>query len=243
MDLLYFLTRRLEFIQRLYETAVAPFEETQRKINAAEEPYVPSFDPDDWSGDPPFLEEWQEADESIMVIGHWCLCMVQSALNIYLRDSISPIGWHWCDASVLSGLLGNKKGKSKFERYRRLFLEDLDIDWAKGPVSLPDLEQLNLTRDDLIHNVDMMSLSVQRDEKHVERFPNGLFTDELWRGLDSDRVRIDKKQLAHACDLVRSFCAWIDGIRCSYPQYRKVIDAGQSWPPPSAVPIDGVEQG
>ena len=137
MDLLYFLTRRLEFIQSLYESAVAPFEETQRKINAAEEPYVPSFDPDDWDDDPPFLEEWQEADESIMVIGHWCLCMVQSALNIYLRDSISPIGWHWCDASVLSGLLGSKKGKSKFERYRRLFLEDLDIDWAKGRFPSP----------------------------------------------------------------------------------------------------------
>lgn len=238
MDLLYFLTRRVEFIQKLYESTIAPFEETKRKIEAGEEPFLHPSDPDHWSEEPPFLQEWQEADESIMVIGHWCLCMVQSTLNTYLRDSISPIGCVWWDPSALNRSLGAKKGKSGFERYRHLFLEELGVDWTKAPVSLGDLEQLNLTRDDLIHNVDMMSVTVQRDEKHAARFPNGLFTDELWRGLDIERVRIDRKQLARACDLVSSFCAWIDGIRCSYPEYLKVIDAGQSWPPPSAVPAD-----
>src|SRR6266700_3015413 len=189
VDLLYFLSRRLEFIQRLYHSAAAPFEETQKQIKDGEAPYLHPSNPDDWDGEPPFLDEWQEADESVMVVGHWCLCMVQSTLNTYLRDSISPIGCYWWDASALSKQLGEKKGKSWFERYRYLFLEDMRIDWAKGPVSLTDLEQLNLTRDDLIHNVDMMSFSVKRDEKHAKRFPGGLFTDELWRGLDIERVR------------------------------------------------------
>jgi len=241
VDLLYFLNRRLEFIQRFYESAAAPFAETARKISAGEEPYLHPSNPDDWDSEPPFLEEWQEADESIMVVGHWCLCMVQSSLNTYLRDSISSVGCYWWDSTVLSSLLGAKQGKSWFERYRLLFLEDLGIDWTTGPVSLADLEQLNLTRDDLIHNVDMMSFSVRRDEKHIKRFPSGLFTDELWRNLDADRVRIDKKQLAHASALVRDFCAWIDDIRCRYPQYREVVDAGQSWPS-SAVTIDETER-
>ena len=236
MDLLHFLIRRLELIKGLYESAIVPFEEMKRKIEAGEEPYVFTGDPEHWDGEPPFLEEWQDADESVMVIGHWCLCMVQSSLNTYLRDLIGPSGClHW-NPEALAQLRGTKKGKSWFERYRLLFLEDLGIDWAKGPVALTDLEQLNLTRDDLIHNVDMMSFSVARDEKHAARFPSGLFTDELWRGLNIERLRIDKKQLAHACALVRDFCAWLDDIRCRYPEYCEVINTGRSWPP---APIPG----
>ncbi len=57
-----------------------------------------------------------------------------------------------------------------------------------------------------------------RDEKHVEKFPIGLFTDELWYGLGMERVRVDKKKLMLAIELVEKFCAWIDGIRCTYPK-------------------------
>jgi hypothetical protein len=95
----------------------------------------------------------------------------------------------------------------------------LGIDWDKGPIALSELEQLNLTRDDLVHNMDMLSMSVTRGEQHVERFPTGLFTDELWAGLGMERVRVDKKKLALAIELVEKFCAWIDNIRCTYPKW------------------------
>jgi len=114
-----------------------------------------------------------------------------------------------------------------------LFLEDLGVDWQEGPVSIADLEQLNLTRDDLIH---MGTLSVERDEKHAKRFPNGLFTDDLWRALGSARVTIDRDKLAIALGLVMDFCAWLDGIRCEYPRYRKSLDAGEPWSPTTTTP-------
>lgn len=38
MDLLYFLEKRLGFIQKVYDSAVSPFEETRRKIDAGEPP-------------------------------------------------------------------------------------------------------------------------------------------------------------------------------------------------------------
>lgn len=98
-------------------------------------------------------------------------------------------------------------------------------------VAIADLEQLNLTRNDLTHSIDIMSFNVKRDEKHAERFPIGLFTDDLWKGLDIERIRVDRAKLELAIRLVRDFCTWLDGIRCRFPQYVRAIKAGEPWPP------------
>src|SRR5580704_5157459 len=121
MDLLYFLNRRLAFVQKLYDSTVGPFEERKRQIEVGEAQYVYAGDPDDYDGDPPFLEEWQEADDSVMVIGHWCLCMVQASLQTYLQESISPYGSYWWKPAALMAFLGRKKADSKFQRYRVLY--------------------------------------------------------------------------------------------------------------------------
>jgi len=228
MDLLYFLKERLRFIEQLYDDAVSPFVETKRKIEDHEHPYIDNRDPEDAS-EPAFLSEWQQADDSIMVIGHWALCMAQASLQAYLKGCIGPTGSIWWRPKILLSLLAKKQGKSWFGRYRLLFLEDLGIDWTKGPVSLSELEQLNLTRDDVIHNMDVLTVNVERTEQHTERYPVGLFTDELWAKIGFERVKVDKEKLRHAIELVAKFCAWIEGIRCTYPRYVQ----NQSEPPDS----------
>ena len=236
MDLLHFLTQRLRFIQNLYDSAIRPFEETKRQIDAGEAPYVDESDPKDYDGEPRFLAEWQAAEDAIMVVGHWCLCMVQATLQTYLRDCVSPLGVLWWDSSELKTQLSQKRG-NWFERYRLLFLDDLYIDWNTGPVPLADLEQLNLTRDDLIHNIDMGTFSVERVDKHAERFPTGLFIDDLWRGSVVERVRIEKDKLALAIRLVTEFCTWLDSIRCEYPRYVDAMLAGEPWTPRADDPV------
>ena len=231
MDLLYFLNRRLAFVQKLYDSTVGPFEERKRQIEVGEAQYVYAGDPDDYDGDPPFLEEWQEADDSVMVIGHWCLCMVQASLQTYLQESISPYGSYWWKPAALMALVGRKKADSKFQRYRVLYRDHLGVDWERGPVSIADLEQLNLTRNNLIHPIDNTSFSVKRDEKHAERFPTGLFTDDLWKNLDIQRIRVDRGKLELAIKLVTEFCTWLDAIRCQYPEYIRAVEAGKPWPP------------
>jgi hypothetical protein len=211
MDLLYFLKARLRFIEQLYDSATSPFGETKRKINAHVPPYVDRRD-SEYVSEPAFFEEWQQADDSVMVVGHWCLCMVQASLHSYLRECIGPNGGRWWNSEKLRTELCRKKSKHSFGRYRLLFLEDLGVDWSDGPVALDELEQLNLTRDDLIHEVKMLSMSVERDEKHAKRYPTGLFV-----------VKIDKEKLLLAIQLVEKFCAWLDGIRCRYPKYLKEV--------------------
>jgi hypothetical protein len=188
VDLQYFLIRRLRFVRNLYDSTIGPFQERKRQIEAGQAPYVDTRNPEDGDTDPPFLEEWQEADDSVMVTGHWCLCMVQASLVAYLKSCISPAGSYWWDSTKLVASLGAKKGKNWFERYRLLFLDDLGVDWERGPVRLTDLEQLNLTRDDLIHPIDIMSFSVERDEKHARRFPTGLLARSEYRA-GQDRRR------------------------------------------------------
>ena len=219
MDLLYFLRSRLRFIEHLYDSAVAPLEETKGKIDAGEPPYVDQRDPE-YADEPAFLEEWQQAEDSMIVVGYWCLCMVQASLQAYLKECIGPGGSLWWNSKQLHDELLKKPGGSWFGRYRLLFLENLGIDWNMGPVSVAELEQLNLTRNDLLHKVDMISTSIERDEVHIERYPTGLFTNEPWTALGIERVRINKPKLQLAIRLVSEFCAWLDGIRCNYPRYR-----------------------
>src|SRR5882672_5490390 len=71
MDILAGLRDKLRFIERQYAAASFPFREIRRKINDCEEPFEPPpFDPDrDDLGEPPFLEEYREATESLNIEG------------------------------------------------------------------------------------------------------------------------------------------------------------------------------
>src|SRR5260370_26421546 len=227
MDLLYFLKSRLRFIEQLYDGAVPSFIETKRKIDAGEPHYVDNRNPEYYDGEPAFLSERQQAYDSVNVLGYWFLCAVQASLQAYLKAYVGPSGAYWWNAKRLEKKLRDKPRKASwFEKYPLLFLDDLGIDWTSGPVSLDELEQLNLTGNDLNHNVDMMSLSVSRTREHAARFPDGLFTDELWtrdgmKFFGIDTLKVDKEKLSLAIKLVEEFCAWLEGIRCRYPHYIK----------------------
>jgi hypothetical protein len=222
MDILWFLRRRLSFVANLYDTATAPFETTKGKIEAGEPPFVDQRDLERFDvSEPPFLEEFLEANESAEVIGHWCLCMVQASLKAFLEEYVENMERDYGRAlGDLRAKLSAKKAKSWFERYRLLFGEELDIDWHKGPVPMTDLEQINLTRDDLIHNVDMATTYVYQTEKHAEHYPKSLFTDEVWMKMGlGGKIVIKKDQLTKAVALVENFCAWLEEIRVRYPAY------------------------
>lgn len=51
-----------------------------QKIEAGEPPFVDTRDPE-YADEPAFLAEWQETEESVAVLGQWCLCMVQGSLH------------------------------------------------------------------------------------------------------------------------------------------------------------------
>lgn len=91
MDILAGLRDKLRFIERHYAAASEPFREIKRKINAGEEPFEPpSFGPETATDfDPPFLDEWQEATESINIEGQAALKLVHGALHKYLSSFVN----------------------------------------------------------------------------------------------------------------------------------------------------------
>jgi hypothetical protein len=170
MDILAGLRDKLRFIERHYAAASAPFRETKRKIEEGEERFAPpSFDPETATDfDPPFLERWQEAVESLNTEGQAALKLVQGALREYLGSFVD-----------LYGVPLTAKGNNWFERYKKHFLAVYSIDFEKGPVPLDELEEVNLARNDTEHTGKAFGMTRYQSVEHHNRFPSGLFVDEI----------------------------------------------------------------
>jgi DNA-binding XRE family transcriptional regulator len=107
----------------------------------------------------------------------------------------------------------------------------MGIDWSTGPVKLDELEQINLTRDDLIHNIDVTTQAVYKNERHAERYPEGLFTDEMWRQMAMPRkIKVGREELSTALQIVDSFCGWLEDIRLHYKRYLESLPEARRRP-------------
>lgn len=235
MDILWFLKQRLEFIDRLYNDSTASFREKMCKIEAGEPPYEDQRNPEyDDVSEPAFLEEWQDANEAVEVVGHWCLNMVQASLKAFLEEYVNDMARYYRPLSAAKEELAKTKAANWFERYRLFFLNYFRIDWERGPVNIQDLEHMNLTRDDLTHNVSVTTNAVYQTEKHAKRYPKGLFTDGVWAtfGLGG-KIKIGRDQLTHALGLVYGFANWLENIRINYIAHLRTLAEAESAPQPT----------
>ena len=82
MQIEVFLKMRTAFIRYFYENTAKPFEQTKAAIENEEEPYVPPYSED---GEPPFLEEWMDAEQGADTVGHVCISMLSSSLQLFLK--------------------------------------------------------------------------------------------------------------------------------------------------------------
>ncbi|WP_153076294.1 hypothetical protein [Paraburkholderia bonniea] len=213
MDVAWFLNRRLDFIRQLYAQSSAPFVDRRTKIENGEEPFVPPYSED---GEPPFLLEWQEASDSIDVLGHACMCMLSSALQAYLHTRHKL---HCRD-------LTEDERKRVFRRgwvrgYNRIFALAFGISFRDGPVPIVVLEDIVLTRNSIQHDVEITSIKA----KHADRKPGvarSVFLDarevDLLDRLDPDAktwlappsVHVHQAALVASMDTVERFVAWLD---------------------------------
>jgi len=212
LDILAGLKDKLRFIERHYPAASDPFRETKRKIEDGEAPFEPQpFDPDTATDfDPPFLERWQEADESLNIEGQAALKLVHNAFHDYLKWFV-----------VLSGVKLAASGRNWLERYKKHFHDAYGIDFEQGPVPLDDLEEVNLARNDAEHSSDPFGMTRRQSGEHQLRFPTGLFVDEIdkqmaqssggdgWPG----RINVTDVGLKEAIRRVETFCEWLDSQR------------------------------
>lgn len=224
MDVFYFFNRRIDFIRQLYGTASAPYVERKRKIEAEEEPFVPPYSED---GEPAFLEEWLEADESIHVLAYSCVSMLAAALHLYLETWVSQ-----SRVPVDEALKKSFKKIGWFPGYKTHFSRRFAIDFESCPGTLGLLEEVVLARNRFEHQLSITSLRTQYADTDLKKLPPPFFVDERESALFADAeegemawfipptLHVTEKQLFAAIAEVEGFAKWfeVEIENCVYPR-------------------------
>lgn len=238
MDVLLFLQIRTKFIRDFYGEASFPFTERKRKIEASEDPFQPPYSE---GGDPPFLENWQEAEEAIDVLGQMCISLLSSSLQLYLKESINELrGSYGSESLAKVGIGKPEDNKAAFKEgwingYRMFFRDKLRIDWVGAPSNLSLLEDIVLTRNKAQHPETIKTLGIQHSHHDRAKYRRSFFADELemkfFGGSDADcpsdewvlpqYLNITSEKLLAAVDEVDRFCAWLEDEFLKWPSQLK----------------------
>lgn len=213
MNVAWFLNRRLDFIWQLYTRSSAPFVDRRTKIENEEEPFVLLY-PEDT--EPAFMLEWQEATDSIDVLGHACLCMLASALHAYLQTRFRL---HCKELSAEDRRHVFRKGWVR--GYDQIFTEAFKISFTDGPVSIAVLEDIVLTRNSIQHGLEITAnqpkhtnwesgaaRSVFLDAREMELLDRMSPDAQMW--LAPPTVHISQASLEATINTVKHFVAWLD---------------------------------
>jgi hypothetical protein len=213
VDVRYFLKTRTAFIRQLYRTASAPYLERKRKIEAEEDPFVPPYSED---GEPPFLEEWIEADESLHVLAYSCISMLAAALHLYLKT------WERQFSIPVDDSFKSEFKKGWLNGYKAYFAHHVDIRFEDGRADLEVLEEVALARNRVQHPESITSHRTHYSDSDLEKHPRPFFVDDRERSLLADvneaerswlmppTLHVTEEKLSTAIEEVEKFVDWLE---------------------------------
>jgi hypothetical protein len=195
-----------------YRDACAGFSETQRKIDALENPYGPQ---DDDSGEPPYLEEWQAARDASLVVGETCVSMLSASLKIFLLERIGAV--------FITSEAGKKvlKNKGVLLGYRDL-LSEAGFTIEDAPIDYKLLEEIELVRNHAQHPHSILDINARFSKDSLKKVPSPIFVDKdetlaLLRVVNDDGrylvpppIFITPETMELAIVEVEQFCKWFD---------------------------------
>jgi hypothetical protein len=211
MDYFAILSTHLAFIRRFYEATADPFENRKKKIENGEEPFTPNRAPEDYDG-PEYELEWHEADEFLRVLGQCALGLLEKGLHDYLRHF--AVSEEWAQQKLDKG--------NWFKKYCAALEENTAFNWSNSPVSYEKLEQINLSRNDLSHDLRLGRIRSPQNKDHFARYPNSAFAEELEvaysvaSGDTPDEpwsLNVTREALFAHIEFVRQFCAFVEQHR------------------------------
>ena len=215
MDIRYFLDGRIAFIRQFYATASEAYVERKRKIEAHEKPFVPPYSED---GEPPFLDEWLEADESLHVLAYSCISMLAAALHLYLESWVKQSGVV-VDESLKKSVF---KHKGWFAGYDAHFTKQFNVAFKTGPSNLKLLEEVVLVRNRIEHPPTITDQKTQYSASDLKQLRHPFFVDKTEMALLGyseeeevsqfmlPTVHVTEAQLLAAAAEVERFSAWFD---------------------------------
>jgi len=223
LDLVFFIKDRLKFASYFFENASKPFIHIVSEIEKEEPPYVPEYDE---SGEPEYLQEWQDARTGFESVGLAALSMVASSLQLFLNDWVR----YRLEARGEPQYKRNHK-KGWFHAYCKI-LEKVGVDLKSCPANLELIEQAVLARNRGQHPEVLNMLQTTHSKRDLEKYPNPYFvseTDQRVRviALDngelswwlSPNVYVDETKLSAVISEVAILCQWLE------EQYWNVVKA------------------
>jgi hypothetical protein len=219
VDVHYFLEQRLLFVSQLYTNSAESFVERKRMIEAEEEPFVPPYSED---GEPPFLTEWLEAEESLQVLGHACISMLSASFHLYLkateRQLRVPVG-------------GKYRAEFKqgwFKGYKAYFLGEFSVAFEDSQCNLSLLEELVLARNRVQHPESITSHSTHYSEDDLKKLHSPFFIDSRDLELFSEQEEGERSWLMPPAIHVtpETFLSAVSEVGC----FTEWLEKSTSWP-------------
>jgi hypothetical protein len=186
LDVQYFLKQRTSFVRQFYNTAATLFAERKRKIEAEEEPFVPPYSED---GEPPFLAEWLEADESLHVLGQACLSMLAASLQLYLKTWERNLGLK-CKEQT-----GAAFNRGWFNGYRVCLEQVMRSSWSEGPMDLHLIEEIVLVRNRSQHPNEIHTFRASHSRFEIAKLSRIFFASETEQQLLAELKNSDNPWL------------------------------------------------
>lgn len=208
MNLAFFLRQRTSIIRLFYDKARVPFEQLKRDIEEEVPPWEPTpFNPDYDSGEPPYMEQWTEAEQTRELVGMIAVSLLSDTLKLYFETLSREIGLSFADDKQRKDYFKN----GVVEGYRRILSEIMGDEFETCRVRFDVIEQVVLARNDIAHNSDFLSFRTRHNKKTIQKHPNPFFVEAAnevdpdpapWRFL---RIEVRREQLMAAVDEVEAF--------------------------------------
>lgn len=213
-----FLKRRTAFIRQFYDTSSTTYVERITMIEKGVDPWLPAHNED---GEPPYLEEWIEADESIQVLAQSCISMLAATLQLYFKS--------WVE---MSGIEPDESLKPIFRKnwllgYKEYFRSQMRIDFDSGKINLHLLQELVLARNRIAHQESIYDQNAIYSKSDLKKLPHPFFmeenerallpadNEEIGRWLQPPRIRISRDRLYAVLAEVDQFGEWLESVEAS----------------------------
>ena len=215
MDIGFFFNERIKFIRQFYKMAAIPYMERKRKIEVEEDPFVPPYSED---GEPPFLKEWLEADDSLHVLAYSCVSMLAAALHLYFKTWVKQSG---CPVEEsLKKTVFKKRGW--FIGYKVHFSQRFAIQFDAAQVNHRLLEEVILARNRIEHTSSITSQRTQYANSDIKKLRRPFFVDDHEAALIGDdyegerawlsppTLHVTNEKLLEAISEVERFSRWFE---------------------------------
>ena len=213
MEIQTALNDQLDFIRWFYFTAEPPFQASKREC-------LPHYTQRDGG------QKWRKAAKGLEVLGQCSLSLVAKAIHDYLRESVRREG-------VDPG--SQKKNESWFDYYCCSLEQGTTFGWAGSPVARDRIEQINLCRNDFLHDPGIDSGQPKKSEHHFKKHPLSPFDDECERAVGRAMAQangeeprnapgsltVSRHALTSAIADARKFCTFVETHRTFKTENRR----------------------